>query len=246
LIYVVDEDTTVSSFNPAVVGQANPFTSIGTLSCPSATGATPFSMAVDRNARAWVVFDDGELFNVDLTSAGLPCTKTSFAAQQGIVRFGMGFVADSATATTDTLYISGSGQTTNLSSTKFGTLSTTAPYPITVETTLDGAPELTGTGDAKLWAFFPNLSTPQVRQLDKGTGASLTTFDAAALQGSPLAWAFAFWGGDFWIFLERKGDGETHVWHLDGKTGAVTDAVPVTGRHIVGAGVSTCAPITIN
>lgn len=33
---------------------------------------------------------------------------------------------------------------------------------------------------------------------------------------------------------------------MNGVTGALTVAVPDTGRSIVGAGVSTCAPVQIN
>lgn len=246
LVYVVESNKTVSSFNPQWVGKANPFTTIGQINCPASGNGQPFSMSVDRNAQGWVIYDNGELFTVDLTQASLPCTKTSFSPQQGVARFGMGFVADNPQGSNDTLFISGSGLKSDLTSTTFATLATTAPYAITTLATLNGAPELTGTGDAKLWAFFPNVTPPQVVQLNKTNGSALTTFDAPSLQGKPTAWAFAFWGGDFWIFLERQNDGETHVWRMNGQTGAVSDAVPVTGRHVVGAGVSTCAPITIN
>jgi hypothetical protein len=246
LIYVVESNRTVSSFNPQWVGKANPFTSIGQINCPASGNGQPFSMSVDRNAVGWVIYNNGELFTVDLTQASLPCTKTSFSPQQGVARFGMGFVADNPQGANDTLFISGSGLNSDLSSTTFATLGTAPPYAITSLATLTGAPELTGTGDAKLWAFFPSATAPQVWQLDKTTGAALTTFNASALQGKPTAWAFAFWGGDFFIFLMRQSESETHVWRMNGQTGAVSDVVPVTGRHVVGAGVSTCAPITIN
>jgi hypothetical protein len=202
-------------------------------------------MSVDRNAIAWVIYDSGELFRVNLTSGALDCTKTTFAPQQGVARFGMGFVSNSAGSSDETLFVSGSPLTGSLTTTKFGTLSTTPPYTFASLGTLAGAPELTGTGDAKLWAFFPNLSPPRVSQLDKATGATLTNYDAPQLTGSPLAWAFAFWGGDFYVFLERQTDASTHVWKVT-QTGAVSDVVPDSGRRIVGAGVSTCAPVMIN
>jgi hypothetical protein len=67
----------------------------------------------------------------------------------------------------------------------------------------------------------------------------------SALAGTPTAWAFAFYGGDFWVFLQRDSDNSTNVWHLDGTSGAVTEALNDTGRTIVGAGESTCVPVTI-
>jgi hypothetical protein len=203
-------------------------------------------MAVDRNAVAWVIYDSGELFAVNLADPTLPCTATSFVPQGDVARFGMGFASNTAGSSDETLFISGSSLTSSLSSTKFGTLSTTPPYTVSVLGTLSGAPELTGTGDARLWAFFPNLTPPRVSQLDKTSGAQTTTFPAPALGGQPMAWAFGFWGGDFWIFLRRDTDASTHVWRMNAQTGAVTDALPDTGKTIVGAGVSTCAPVTIN
>jgi hypothetical protein len=247
LVYVVDSDRTLSSFDPVKVGTSGgPFVDLGKISCAAQSGAEPFSMSVDRDAVAWVIYDSGELFKVPLTQTPLTCAKTTFAPQNNVAKFGMGFVSNAAGSRDETLFISGSDFNSSLTTTKFGTIGTTPPYTVTVLGTLSGAPEITGTGDAKLWAFFPNLATPQVARLDKASGAKVQTFNASSLSGDPLAWAFAFWGGDFWIFLERVSDASTTVWKMDGMTGAVSVAVPNTGRRIVGAGVSTCAPVEIN
>lgn len=157
----------------------------------------------------------------------------------------MGFVSDAPGSTRETLYVSGSPLTGSLNTTTFGTLDT-ATLQFSPLGTLTGAPELTGSGDAKLFAFFPNVSPPRVSQLDKRTGGALASWDAPALAGRPLAWAFAFWGGDSWIFLERDTEPSSQVYRMNGQTGLVSTAVPSTGRTIVGAGVSTCAPLTIN
>ncbi|MEW5741864.1 MAG: hypothetical protein AB1938_23315 [Myxococcota bacterium] len=247
LVYVVDQNKTLSSFDPRKTGSGDGFIDLGKLSCPSAPLAEPFSMSVDRQAVAWIVYDSGELFTVDLRVTPLSCVKTGFMPQQGVGKFGMGFVADVAGSHEETLFISGSPLVGSLLSTKFGTLSTTPPFEIALRGTLDGAPELTGTGDAKLWGFFPDSNQPRVVQLDKETGKEMSpSFAATPLTGFPLAWAFAFWGGDFWIFLERDVDPSTNVWRLNGQTGAITNVSRDTGRRIVGAGVSTCAPVTIN
>lgn len=247
LVYVVDQNKTLSSFDPRQAGQVGAFVDLGKLDCPARALAEPFSMSVDRRAVAWIIYDSGELFTVNLRVSPLTCVKTSFMPQQGVAKFGMGFVSNAPGSGEESLFISGSPLSGSLSSTKFGTLATLPPYAVTLRGTLAGAPELTGTGDAKLWGFFPDELVPRVVELDKATGAEVPPgFNASGLAGLPYAWAFAFWGGDFWIFLERDVDASTNVWRLDGRTGALTNVSRDTGRRIVGAGVSTCAPVMIN
>ncbi|HEY5946723.1 MAG TPA: hypothetical protein VIV40_14570, partial [Kofleriaceae bacterium] len=79
LVYVVDSNNTLSSFDPAT----KMFKDLGTLSCAATSGAQPFSMGVDRNATAYVLYSgvnpitgdvtSTEIFKVDTTQAGLPC-----------------------------------------------------------------------------------------------------------------------------------------------------------------------------
>ena len=75
---------------------------------------------------------------------------------------------------------------------------------------MTGWPELTGNGNAELWGWFPSDATgngtPRVEKIDKTSGAPLTTYMLPSLQGMPSAWAFAFWGGDYWIFLAKDID----------------------------------------
>lgn len=248
LIYVLDQDRTLLSFDPQKLGTSSTdaFTEVGRISCTADLGAEPFSMAVDRNATAWIIYDSGELFTVDLLRSPLECVKTVFVPQYGIAKFGMGFVANEPGSREETLFISGSELNGTLTSTRFGTLNVTAPHQLSLRGTLMGAPEISGTGDGKLWAFFPNVAPPKVAELEKSDGGILRSFTAQQLSGSPRAWAFAFWGGDFFLFLERDIDLSTNVWKMDGMTGALTRVTALTGRHIVGAGVSTCAPVEIN
>jgi hypothetical protein len=222
---------------------AGAFTDKGRLACPASGGAQPFSMSVDRQARAWVVYGNGELFRVDVNT--LACSRIAVMSPANAKIYGMGFVTDVAGGTTDTLYIAGNAVSSSFATSQFGTLSTVAPYAVSLRSQLTGSPELTGTGDARLWAFFPNVNPPLVSELDKTNGTAVRSFPASALAGTPNAWAFAFWGGDFWIFLKRSGDPSTIVYRMNGATGAVTTPIPNSGRNIVGAGVSTCAPIMI-
>jgi hypothetical protein len=259
LVYVVDSNNTLSSFDPAT----KTFKDLGTLSCAAASGAQPFSMGVDRNATAYVLYSgvnpltgdptSAEIFKVDTTKAGLPCTKTTFAGTADFMQFGMGFSTDSAMSSTDTLFIAGSpGVGTN--ATKLAKLDVTTMQPTAVGP-VTGDPELTGTGSAELWAFFPSDTTgatePKVAKVDKATGSLSTMYPLTALKGIPNAWAFAFWGGDYWVFLAKSSSGpfptpgKTIVYQIDGTSGSVKGMTDTMTRTIVGAGVSTCAPVVI-
>ncbi|MDB4958912.1 MAG: hypothetical protein JWO36_6481, partial [Myxococcales bacterium] len=57
--------------------------------------------------------------------------------------------------------------------------------------------------------------------------------------------AFAFWGGVYWIFLMKDFELSTTVYQVDGTNGTIKSTTPASGRTIVGAGVSTCAPVVI-
>src|SRR5690606_14665404 len=196
----------------------------------------------------WVLYSDGSLYRVDTTMPNLPCTKSTWAPQQGLTVFGMGFSTDAQGGTEDTLYVAGGAATQTGSSATLATLSTQTFTASTIGS-VSGWPELTGTGSAELWGWFPSdalgQGTPRVEQIDKATGAAVKTFTLQDLAGPPAAWAFAFWGGDFWIFLQKGLEASTTVYQIDGTNGSMKGSTPAPGRVIVGAGVSTCAPIVI-
>ncbi len=239
-IYTVDQVGMLSSFDPATLS----FIDIATLNCPGLFGpgsrstSSPNSMAVDQNAVAWVNYLDGTLFKVD-TSNG-HCDATSFqTGQHGIQIFGMGFVFDPSTGL-DTLYIAGGPSFFNTSS----TLATVA-FPSLVVTPIGtvkaGMPELSGTGDGTLWGFFPASASASSQatlvRLDPQSGATLESYTYPKLTGG-ASWAMKFWGGAFWIFV----DDSVYRVSRDAPTDIQT-VMPNTGRQIVGAGVSTCAPL---
>ena len=239
-VYVVGSGNNFLRFYPDELR----FESIGTLSCPSG-GNTPFSMSVDRNALAWVLHQDGRMYHVSTTDAS--CEATDFAPnQEGLELFGMGFATLSEGSEDETLFIAGGAEASIASgSSTLGSIDT-GTLAVSTIGTIPGWPELTGNGRGELWGFFPDTSPPSVRQIDKESGDTIQTFDLQPLQGiTPSAWAFAFWGGRFYIFLQRAMDLSTHVWRLDPDTGDVEDVLPNTGYRIVGAGVSTCAPVEL-
>jgi len=231
-IYTVDQVGMFSRFDPKTLT----FTDIGMLQCP--TSDSPNSMAVDQNAVAWVGYQDGGLFKVD-TATGR-CEATSFrAGQSGIQSFGMGFVFQPSTGR-DTLYIAG------IDYGSYGqSLLATVSFPSLVVTpvgTLDaGDAELTGTGDGSLWGFVPSGLGPSgsavLVQIDPTTGHTMDTYSYPDLidRGN---WAVKFWGGSFWIFLSSS------VYEVPRATPSIIHtAIADSGRFIVGAGVSSCAPI---
>jgi hypothetical protein len=249
LIYVVDQDRTFLQFNP----MTKTFRELGTLACPAETGATPFSMAIARDATAWVVYDSGELFRVE-TKNSLTCTKSAWVpSTNGLKVFGMGFSTDLPGGTTDTLFIAGGPDRITTSSATLAKLNLSTFAATTVKT-VAGWPELTGTGSAELWGFFPQTMTmgARIAKLDKTNGNAIRSFPETVLDDTqdpprdPAAWAFAFHGGFFWVFLQKATETETHVYQFNASTGAQVGARTDSGmRKIVGAGVSTCAPIIL-
>jgi len=248
LIYLVDQKGTFSSFLPNQTNiMQSTLVDIGTLSCPAGSGAEPFSMSVDRSGTAWVLYVQQSPFGggvpavFKVSTQNAACQSTSFALSNGFEQFGMGFVADVPGGTTETLFIAGGASsgggpstTTYLGTLNTTTLNTTRLYQIA------GNPELTGTGDAKLWGFFPDSFNPRIAEINRASGQESNEIPLSTLSGNPTAWAFAFWGGEFWVFLQRTTETSTKVYRVT-KSGQVTNYT-LPGRTIVGAGVSTCAP----
>lgn len=238
-IYLVDSGNALLRFEPDTVT----ITSIGMLAC--APGSTPFSMAVDRNATAYILHQDHRIYAASTADAS--CTSTPFVADQmGLELFGMGFVSNAPGSADETLFIAGG------SALGIGSGRSTLAYMTTADWTLsgigpvDGSPELTGTGTAELWGFFPDATPMAVRQIDKTNGATLREIDVSVVDtsgfGGAQAWAFAFWGGRYYIFYMGLLDTSTSIWRVDPATSGVDPVRMNIGYRIVGAGVSTCAP----
>ena len=232
------------------------FKLIGNINCPAGRSfdggtATPFSMSVDREARAWVLYNSGEIFWVSTKDA--TCKPSGFkVAQKGFETFGMGFVTDTAGGDTEKLWIGG-GDADAMAGGDLGYLT---PGTLTVNrvgglsATVEYGPELTGLGDATLWGFYPGTSTAFVQQIDKATGGGsgnrLTI--PGGLGGTVSAWAFAQWGGKFYVFVTTQdflGTENSTVRTLDRASGAYSPILSNLPYRIVGAGVSTCAPVVI-
>lgn len=266
LVYVLSGDYDLYSFDPAALK----FEKIGRIDCAvehdkvtiddgsgddiEVSDNTPNSMAVDRTGRAWVGYQDGELFNVDTSNAH--CTSTGFDyANSGFNKYGMGFSADSAGATTDTLYLIGEqfevdGQSLGSVGKGLYKLDTTS-FALTAVGDFPGhlrhqAGELTGGGDGKLYGFF--TTSPAVSaEIDKSSAVTSNEkkLDTVDLSGGSYAFAFSYWGGDFWFYSSKNGNPSKVTRLRTSTNGKEETAVANVGDfQIVGAGVSTCAPTT--
>lgn len=240
LVYVLSDANVLYSFRPV----ERAFTPIGTLGCQ--TNMLPNSMAIDRHAVAWVNYvgtsgladSEGALFKVSTVDASCePAPSVTLPA--GWFRVGMGFATNGSDTEDETLYVTSisPGGSLGRIDPESGSL---VPIGGFGGSFAGQNAELTGTGDARLFGFF--TSTPvEVAELDRATGATLSS-DALPTVEVPTAWAFSFWGGDFYLYTAQLG--ASRVNRFRPNDGSVDTAyVSDVGFTIVGAGVSTCAPL---
>jgi hypothetical protein len=248
LAYVLSDSNELYSFRP----NRREFTRIGRLRCP--TSAQPNSMAIDRDAVAWVNYVTNDIFDsagaiYRVSTADASCTSAApIPLPNGWFRLGMGFSTASADDVSETLFVTATGDALTGASVGLGRIDPRAltGMPIGPFTgALRGQnAELTGTGDGRLYGFF--TTTPvQVAQIDKTSGAILDTRPLPGVE-TPQAWAFSFWGGDFYLYTAPSastGRG-TNVTRYRPSDGSIDVAyMRDIGFRVVGAGVSTCAPI---
>lgn len=111
-------------------------------------------------------------------------------------------------------------------------------------------PELTGDGAGGLYAFFPSTEHPsRVSTIRRETARIGPTWDTIAIEpgSTVVAWAFARWGGDFYVVLTLSSAVMVVRWvsemyRLDPETGEI-EHLWSDVRAFMGAGVSTCAPL---
>ena len=232
LVYVASDDNYLYSFAPDKLL----FTKLGGLSCGS---KTVNSMAVDRSGTAWVNFSDGKIYKVNI--ATLACTPTAFVAQQaGFTKvLGMGFSANAPGSTDETLFVA-DNKGKGVAKLDLTSLTLTPLGRYTGDLAGSDA-ELTGTGDARLFGFF-TTSPAHVAAIDKASGATPVATLLPTVDASSGGFAFSFWGGDFW-FYTAKDTPSSAVTHYVSATQTASVVLENIGFTIVGAGVSTCAPV---
>jgi hypothetical protein len=243
LVYVVSEDNnTLYSFAPDKLM----FTMIGPLDCEPRGRVN--SMAVARDSTAYVNYADGKIFRVNTQTRA--CTDTGFVpGQSGFSpNLSMGFSSNSPGSKEETLYVSDNTGDDSQEQNGKGlakidlnnmTLMPIGPYTGAVN---GGRCELTGTGDAKLFGFFTTVPA-RLAEIDKASGATPNAVDLPGVDASSGGYAFSFWGGDFWFYTAKEPAPSSSVTHY--VTSSKMSSVPLMniGFTIVGAGVSTCAPL---
>jgi hypothetical protein len=241
LVYVLSLEGDLYSFAPA----DKKFTKVGALNCTAGGKTyTTVAMGVDRNAVAWVNMRDqdsltGEsrMFNVDTKTAA--CTPTNIKGSWG----GMGFSTDQGTTDKETLFLIGQGSALNgaLLKVDFAGESIVQVHDLPEQVDL----ELTGTGDGRLYGFLQ--SDPlAIAAVDKSSAAFSDRASLSSVElPQPPMFAFSFWGGDFYVYTatDPSPSKTTTVARYRPSDKSLDDAYMTNiGFHIVGAGVSTCAP----
>ena len=256
LVYLIAKDGMLMSFYPPT----GSFTTIERILCPALPGETPFSMAVDRTGLAYILFSNvdsnrdhpfGELFRTS-TKPNSPCQPTRFqSGEQGFAAtFGMGFSSDALDAGETLFVAAGSPSQSVLAPSVLASLDTKS-YALGVVGNFNPPryqPELTGTGAGDLFAFYSIPVSPvlpatgsAIGQIDKTTGRITAQSNLPGVIQHD-AWAFAFWGGDFYTFtVPVQGGNSSVVTRFRPSDGTVV-RVAQSDHLIVGAGVSTCAP----
>ena len=236
LVYVLSTANDLYSFDPP----AKKFTLIGKLGCN--TSWRPNSMAIDRSATAWVNYlngfgTKGSLYKVSTKDAS--CEPTAAVnLPSAWIQVGMGYSTNSDGTMGETLFVSATSGN-GLGKIVSNTLNSIADFS---PGTFSGeAAELTGTGDGRLYGYF-QTNPVYVAQINKMTGAVTNAKEITGLD-TPSAWAFSFWGGSFYLYAASSGSNSTVT-----KYDPVADTIDNnymsnTGMQIVGAGVSTCAPL---
>lgn len=244
-------DGALWTFDPATLE----FAEVGPIPCNP--GAMVFSMGISRSAKAYVQYQPGgDIFTFDVNTG--TCDDPGFApGQNGYAQFGMAFVSESESEPCDDLYaLRMQGATpSECPGSICGSLGKIDPQSMQLQvlngTAYNGG-ELSGTGDGRLFAFVGEAPAELV-ELDKDTGEVLFTGELEGLELTD-AFAFAFWGGDFWFFTEANDtlagwpEGVSKVVKLDydGSDGhgvRLTTEVASAPILVAGAGVSTCAPL---
>jgi hypothetical protein len=250
LVYVLSTDNYLYSFDPG----KKVFKEIGMLGCNPPSGATPNSMAVDRTATAWVNYvasdpiagdTGGWIYKVSTVDASCAATPAVTLQPASWYRLGMGFSTDAANGTSETFYVTGTGvnggNSPGLAKIVNDKLLTLGQFSGDAKLVGQSA-ELTGTGAAQLYGFF-TTSPVRVAELAKNA-IVLSDMPVNGVQ-TPMAWAFSFWGGSFYLYTSADGTTNSTVTKFDPSTKSVDATYQLTAPKVIdGAGSSTCAPLT--
>lgn len=202
LVYVVSDAGELWSFDP----QREAFAQVGPLNCG---GFRPYSMAIDRDGRAWLLLLDDiphaliakGLFSVDIHDPSdcqaEPYTEGLFGV------FGMSFVDNPPPSTCEQLFVhsySGNGPFSEGEDIgMLGRLDDQDALQVVGSTDFDGA-ELAGTSQGRLFSLAGSDPVKLV-EYDRETAEEIGRLDIVGVEKTNAS-AMAFYGGDFYLFTE--------------------------------------------
>ncbi len=204
LIYVLSQHAELYSFDP----RTNQFAFIANVSCDGQTD--PYTLAVDHEGTFWMLFvGTGQLRTLapgEPTACGTPAFVPNL---NDFPLFGMSFVGDDTPGTCPQLYAhSYSGTGPFDEGTGFGDLGLYEPASGSLQSLAsidyDGG-ELAGTGDGRLFAFA-GASPAKLVEYNRVTGAVVETIPLDGFHKTGAS-AFAFFGGDLYLFTEAPPPG---------------------------------------
>jgi len=232
LIHVVDVFNRLYRFHPP----SKEFELVGQIDCANGLGS-PYALAVTRYDVVYVLYTSGleclDVYAVSATDATCLNPTEFDCANSDFQAFGMGSATEGPGGTVDTIYV-GSG--TMLGRVDEDDWSITPIGPVA------NTPDMAGTANGELFAYFAWTDPPRVSRLDKGSAEELETVQLPQLE-SAGAFAFSHWGGDFYLFFDDIYGTSSRVFRLH--DGTLETYMEETGLTIVGADSSTCAPVAI-
>ncbi|MFK7985612.1 MAG: hypothetical protein AB8I08_06235 [Sandaracinaceae bacterium] len=166
----------------------------------------PFSMAVDPAGRAWIQESESRrLARIDVNDLGACEDSGYLPTNPTFPLFGMSFVQQGACASLYGLSYSGDGpfaEGPDLG--EFGVVEGEPPRMRSLAALDYDGGELAGTGDGRLFAFT-GVDPAKIVELDPATGAVLEVVPLDGVSKTNAS-AFAFFGGDIYLFTEAVPD----------------------------------------
>lgn len=227
-IYLLDQDSNFLKFNPLTFDVKF----IGKVNC--STTAYPYSLALQRDGKAWTLFTDGSLYTFDTKTA--LCQATSYLSQQeGLILFGMKFILDKS-SNTEKLYISSDSSNLpyRLATIDVATLKVSI---IGYYNNIIGRGELTSSYDERLFGLFEG--TPYiVAEINQTNAEILSKTSLDMIQYTPDSSYFAFesYLSNFFLFVGDNTYTDIFLYDLSSKSITKKKTIP---NGIVGAGIST-------